>query len=467
MRFPTTDKMRDLKTKNFLVVLFVAIGLCSFALRMEPVAWGQATKDLPHQDNQMISIQQKLDQIQELSLQLVAAGGNQDTIAPLGQQVFAYIKAGKLKEAEDLLDKILAIVTSSIKSLKNPSPVATQPKPIVQPGTFITKPKSIELGKLLSDAAIIFWSVRYEANRPDRLSFGPSELYVMNKEGGNVTQITFNHPQHYEHAAVSFDRKMIACNRNRYKDGSSSGAIWIIDLEKKTEAQLVPDFTSVGSIDWSPDGWIYFGGQPQGAKRWDIFKIRPDGTELTQLTFVVPSEPGGEGDISVSEDGSLVAYNRTVAKIVGKTIVGKPQIWVMNADGTNQHMVYDGGSELGMDPSGPIGAYDPEISPDNQSVIFSQVNTQHKNFKDGINTAHDLWIAPLDPSAPAKRLTQEGPVSIVPDWHDGKIIYTEYNEKDHYVGLVMMNPDGSGKKPLEPKLKKLWDGGRHGKFIPR
>ena len=82
-----------------------------------------------------------------------------------------------------------------------------------------------------------------------------------------------------------------------------------------------------------------------------------------------------------------------------------------------------------------------------------------------MNTAHDLWIARIDQSEPAYRLTQPGPISIIPDWHQGKILYTEFNEKEDYIGLVLIEIDGSGKLRLEEFPNNIWNGGRHGKYI--
>jgi len=95
---------------------------------------------------------------------------------------------------------------------------------------------------------------------------------------------------------------------------------------------------------------------------------------------------------------------------------------------------------------------------------FSQTDTNFRNFPSSIKTAHNLWVIGLDGGG-LSRLTEPGPVSIIPDWHNNRILYTEYSEKDQYIGLVLMNPDGTGKKRLETNLD-LWCGGRHGKFIP-
>lgn len=324
----------------------------------------------------------------------------------------------------------------------------------------------VKLGGIPEDSSIIFYSTKGVKNAGP---VGPSNIYAMNEEGGNVTQLTFN-PKMYEHAALSPDRKMIAANAN---DGTRS-ELWVFDLEQKTERQISSDFSTAGNggIDWDRSGFIYFAGQKKGSGAQNIYKIKPDGSGLYNITNLVQKpppnpEPAYFSDVSVSEDGTMLAAFRYKAVEKNGAFLAKPQIWVMNSGGKNLRLVDDGGDESGTDSSGfPLGDYDPEISPDNKFVVFSRVNTKHKNFRNAVNTAHDLWIAPVDGSSPARILTQPGPVSIIPDWQGDKILYTEYNEAENYIGLVTIRPDGSKKKRLEKGLKGLWDGGRHGKWIP-
>jgi hypothetical protein len=199
------------------------------------------------------------------------------------------------------------------------------------------------------------------------------------------------------------------------------------------------------------------------AREGGIFRIRPDGSGLEKRIAVEPPERG-LGDVSVSDDGSLLAYVRTVL-VEGER---KAQIWVAKTDGSGRRMIDDGGPESGDHGGFPIGDYDPEISSDNRFVVFSRTNTDHVNFEGTfLNTAHDLWVAPIDGSGPARRITQPGPVSIIPDWRGDEILYTEYNEKARYVGLSIVNADGSGYRRLERASPNMWDGGRHGKWIPR
>ena len=162
----------------------------------------------------------------------------------------------------------------------------------------------------------------------------------------------------------------------------------------------------------------------------------------------------------------MLAYVRAVRTPKGPRSVLKTQIWVARVDGTDPRMVDDGGPELGYYGGFPIGDFDPEISPDSRLVVFSRTNPRFLNFKDSVNTAHDLWVAPLDRSRPAQRITAPGPISIIPDWQGDRILYTEYDERGQYIGLVTIAPDGGGKRRLEGQLPGLWQGGRHGKWIP-
>ena len=178
----------------------------------------------------------------------------------------------------------------------------------------------------------------------------------------------------------------------------------------------------------------------------------------------MPPDPAALSDLSLSNDGSLVAYVRGVARKHNDNWMLKPQIWLMNSDGSNQRMLHDGGAALGIQGRDVIGSNDPEISPDNRSVVFSHTNTEQHNFPSMIDEGHDLWTMNIDGTG-LRRLTQPGPISIIPDWGNDKILYTEYSDADKYCGLVLINTDGTGKRRLEEGIG-LWRGGRHGKFIP-
>ena len=346
-------------------------------------------------------VEKKVKQIQELIPKWVEAGGNPAEVDSLYKQLQENMKKGDMNAAEKAADDILDIVNEpQIKKVPKTNETGSG-QPSVNAGDYITAPKSVKLGKIPDNAEIVFWSTR-EVSGANQME--PSNLFVMNRVGGGVTQITFV-PHSYGHAAVSLERNMIVALRT---DGKRD-ALWVLNINTGTEQELVPNFQGAGSggVDWSPDGFIYFAGLQKGASRSDIFKIKPDGTGLKQLTFVNQAEAGYESDVSVSEDGALVTYLRVVKCEENGKSAPKPRVWVANSDGSNQRMIDNGGPECGTDAGGPIGDADPEISSDNKFVVFSRTNTQYNNFKDSINTAHDLWIAPLDRATPANALQKK------------------------------------------------------------
>ncbi len=320
---------------------------------------------------------------------------------------------------------------------------ATPPPPPPQAfGTRITAPVSVKLNRIPDQAEIIFLQDGYR-------------IYVMDRGGAHVTQITFERPRQYEHVAVSPDRRFVVANEqlpNPTHQPGGKSVIWLYDLERGTEAQLVPDFKTAGNggVDWDASGFIYFAAQekdvvanPQtpddhikNAVANDVYKIRHDGTGLLRLT---QTADGGEADVGVSPDGSLVSY---IKEVIDLSSGNHTEVWVMNADGSNPRMVYKGGLVK------QASVHDPEISPDNKQVAFSKVNPDFKNFRNdpAANTAHDLYVTNLDGTG-LRRLTRPGPISVLPNWKDSLILYTELNEAARYGGSSIVNDQGIDQLP--------------------
>jgi Tol biopolymer transport system component len=129
----------------------------------------------------------------------------------------------------------------------------------------------------------------------------------------------------------------------------------------------------------------------------------------------------------------------------------------MDTDGRNQRLVYDVG-EIDPERAGDfIGAADPTPSPDGRQLVFSMENPRHKNYPNisGLNTAHDLYVVNIDGSG-LRRLTAEGPISIIPDWQGNEIVYTEINEAEDYRGISVVRQDDTGKRRLGPGNAAKW-----------
>ena len=93
---------------------------------------------------------------------------------------------------------------------------------------------------------------------------------------------------------------------------------------------------------WSPLGdRIGFTRETGGTNSYDIFTIRPDGTDLKQLTFA----PGNDAHCAWSPDGKYIVFSSARLGFRDETPLydGSPQpyaeLFVMNADGSNQRPI--------------------------------------------------------------------------------------------------------------------------------
>jgi dipeptidyl aminopeptidase/acylaminoacyl peptidase len=144
--------------------------------------------------------------------------------------------------------------------------------------------------------------------------------------------------------------------------------------------QLVLD---AGGPAWSPKGnpIIFFSGLEGG--RGEIWKINSDGTSREQLTFPPEPPPGlpypTADDPGWSPDGTQIFFtsNRTIKTVTDEEdqlhYLQVPEIWVMNADGSNPHPVFDFAFGL-LDPTfGPLpgrAAWQPVLVPEPASLAL-------------------------------------------------------------------------------------------------
>ena len=95
-----------------------------------------------------------------------------------------------------------------------------------------------------------------------------------------------------------------------------------------------------------PSGWVVFGSDRDGDQ--EIYRMRYDGSEVTQLTFNTSSDAGPDW----SPDGEQIAYVSNLS--------GVSEIYVMDADG----------SQLTPITPPEISGNDPYWSPDGLSIAF-------------------------------------------------------------------------------------------------
>ncbi|WP_370335013.1 TolB family protein [Parvularcula marina] len=119
-----------------------------------------------------------------------------------------------------------------------------------------------------------------DQSQPDDIS----RIYLLPIEGADEPREVVSHPtaRSYWHA-WSPDGEVIAYTAQR-PEISDSYNIWAKRLDGGEEWRVTDSDGLDDGADFSPDGeWLYFNSTRTGAMQ--IWKVRPDGTEPTQVTF--------------------------------------------------------------------------------------------------------------------------------------------------------------------------------------
>jgi Tol biopolymer transport system component len=175
------------------------------------------------------------------------------------------------------------------------------------------------------------------------------------------------------------------------------------------------------SPSWSFDNqWLVFSSDQYG--NYDIFKIPAGGGAAVRLT----TDPSHESFPSWSPDGARILFERQVG--------GGSEIWVMNADGTNQQQLTSGYKDGTA-----------SFSPDGTKILFHGWRPPTSDL--------GIFVMNSDGSG----ITWLGILGAHPKWsRDGSEISFEqfYN-----FATWVMNADGSGAHACTPRINGSNDGG--------
>ncbi|MCB0043756.1 MAG: PD40 domain-containing protein, partial [Caldilinea sp.] len=153
---------------------------------------------------------------------------------------------------------------------------------------------------------------------------GDLEIYSMNADGSDLQQLTDSPGRDFE-PDWSPDGSTIVFSSDR--DDPTNAQLYLMDADGSNQRPLMP-FTPADYLGarWSPDGeWILFHSnlEVDGVPWFNIYKVRKDGSELTDLTGSVDNSFRPDW----SPDGQRIVFTSERD--------GNREIYVMNADGSN------------------------------------------------------------------------------------------------------------------------------------
>ncbi len=179
---------------------------------------------------------------------------------------------------------------------------------------------------------IVFGYGQWFQNRPT----SPARIMRVRRDGSGAEALT-NGPQNAGFPSCAPDGKQVVF---RVWGNGEQGGLRILNLEDRSVRVLTNEYDNVP--DWSPDGRRIVFTRRLADGNFDIFTIRPDGSELRRLTT------SGTNDAHAvwTADGRILWNSgyygfKEEAPLYDNNFQPYGQIWIMNVDGSNKRVLTD------------------------------------------------------------------------------------------------------------------------------
>lgn len=279
------------------------------------------------------------------------------------------------------------------------------------------------------------WKIVFVSDRN-----GNEDIYVMNANGTNVVQLTDN-PASDRSPVWSPDGTKIAFVSNREWNSD----IFVMNADGTDVVQLTDSFAEDLNPAWSPDGTrIAFNSDRDGLPQ--IYVMNADGSTVTRVT----NDRDWNAAPVWSPDGNRIAYSSTQISDVLTTGNVASRIRVIELDGSNRReLTAEDDSSPAWSPDGGKIVFDSFRDGNFEIYIMNADGTQQKRLTDHSRIDHfPAWSPDGERIAFASNRDGNFEIYIMDADSSNVVRITENSSRDDQPNWHSQNLLGSGTKPV-------------------
>jgi serine/threonine protein kinase len=233
--------------------------------------------------------------------------------------------------------------------------------------------------------------------------FSSYQIWHIAYPGGEARRITNDLNTYLDVSLTADSSALVTVQADRLSN------IWVAPGGEASRAtQITSGVGQQYGLSWTPDGRIVYASVTSG--NLDIWIMNADGTNQKQLTV----DPHVDREPSVSPDGRYIVFASNRA--------GNFNIWKMEIDGSNTRQLTSGSDEQF-----------PQFSPDGQWIVY-------QGFVSGVPT---LWKIPAGSGASVQLTDKFSNWPVISP--DGKLIACSYREEADSSWKVAVIPFAGGR----------------------